>query len=132
MEIARPAGLRSGAAQAFATERLRSDHGADHVAIDVAVADAEPSEDPAGRIVDSAVDAEGQRVAGRGDLVEHRVEPVGRPADHMQDWPEHLAFEPASRIDLEGARRKKAAMPDPRRQPALVDEAALTGHPRGM
>src|SRR5207302_3020102 len=101
MEIARPAGLRPGAAQAFAAEWRRPDHGTDHVAVDITVADAEPLRDMTRGLVDSAVDAEGQRVAGRGDLVEHRIEAVGRPADHMQDRPEHLALEPAGRIDLE-------------------------------
>src|SRR5712691_2874881 len=57
MEIARPAGLRPGAAQAFAAERLRPDDGTDHVAVDIAVADADPREDVAHRVVDSAVDA---------------------------------------------------------------------------
>src|SRR5579862_4344890 len=42
MEVAWPAGLRPGAAQAFAAERLHPDDGADHVAVDIAVADPEP------------------------------------------------------------------------------------------
>ena len=35
----RPAGLGAGARQAFAAERLHADHRADHVAVDVDIAD---------------------------------------------------------------------------------------------
>ena len=41
-QIMRPAGLGAGAGQAMAAERLHADHGADHVAVDVDVADREP------------------------------------------------------------------------------------------
>ena len=53
---------------------------------------------------------EGQPIAGRGDLVEHRVEPVGGPAHDMQDRPEHLAVEPRGAVDLEGAGREEGAV----------------------
>src|SRR5712691_559908 len=129
MQVARPASLRPGAAQPLAAKRLRPDDGADHVAIDIAIADAEPAEDMAHRLADSAMDAEGQRIAGGGDLVDYRVEPIGPPAHHMQDRPEHLALEASRRIDLEGARREEAAVLGPCRQLALVKQPAVCRYP---
>ena len=84
------------------------------------------------RLVDAAVDAEGQRVAGRGDLVEHRVEPVGAPADDVQDRAEHLALEPRRAVDLEGARRKERAVLGAGRQRAAIEQPALARHPLGV
>ena len=40
LQIQRTAGFGSGARQALSAERLHADHGADHVAIDIDVADA--------------------------------------------------------------------------------------------
>ena len=61
-------------------------------------------------LVDAAVDAEGQAIAGRGDLVEDPVEPVGAPAYDMQDRAEHLACEDAHAVDLPDLRREKGAV----------------------
>src|SRR5260370_14664920 len=129
MQVTRPTSLRPGAAQPLAAKWLRPDDGADHVAIDVAVADPEPAEDMGHRLVDPAMDTERQRIAGRGDLVDYRVEPIGLPAHHMQDRPEHLAFKASRGIDLEGARREEAAVLRPCRQLALVQQPALRCHP---
>src|SRR5438128_950114 len=41
-EIMRAAGLWAGARQAMSAERLYADHGADHVAVDIDVADRQP------------------------------------------------------------------------------------------
>src|SRR5260370_35257982 len=75
VEIARAAGFGAGAGEGFAAKRLHADNGADHAAIDIAIADPEAREDVAHGLVDPAVDAEGDAVAGRGDLVEHLIEP---------------------------------------------------------
>ena len=61
-------------------KRLHADDGTYHAAVDIAGADPEAREDLAHDLVDPAVDAEGEAVAGPGDLVEHRVEPTGLPA----------------------------------------------------
>src|SRR5205085_3003937 len=132
VEIARPAGLRPGAAEPFAAKGLDANDRADRRAVDIAVADAEPPEDMAHGIVDPAVDAEGQGVAGRGDLVAYRVQPIGAPPDDMQDRAEHLALESARRVDLESARREKRAVLGAVRQLALVEETARLRHPRRM
>ena len=76
------------------------------------------------RLVDAAVDAERQAVAGRGDLVEHVVERVAAPADDMEDRPEHLARQPAEMVDLEGARREEDAVRGAGRQRQRADELA--------
>src|SRR5215208_2796083 len=85
VQVSRPARLRPGAAQALAAKRLRADNGADYIAVDVAVADPEAAQNVVHRLIDPAVNAAGQRVSGRGDLVEHRVKMADAPADHMQD-----------------------------------------------
>jgi hypothetical protein len=46
-------------------------------------------------LVDADVDAEGQAVTGRGDLVEHGIEPVGLPVHDMEDRAEPLHPEAA-------------------------------------
>ena len=119
MQVARPAGLGSGAAEPFAAKGLGADDGADHRAVDIAVADAEPRENIPHGIVDPAVDAERQRVAGGGDLVERGIEPIGAPAYDMENRAEYFAVEPAGAVDLEGARREEGA---------VLDEIAATGY----
>src|SRR5260221_14775807 len=64
VEIMRAAGLGPGARQALAAEGLHADDGADHVAVDVEVADPHPTLDRAHPLVHAAVDAEGEAVAG--------------------------------------------------------------------
>jgi hypothetical protein len=73
VQVTGAAGFGAGAGEAFAAERLHADDGADHAAIDVAVADLEAREDVAHGLVDAAVDAEGQAIAGSGDLVDARA-----------------------------------------------------------
>src|SRR6516162_10561612 len=120
VEVAWTAGFGSSARQPFAAEGLYPDDGADYVAVDVGVADSQAREDIAYGFVDPALDAEGQAVAGSGDLVEHRVEPVGAPAHDMQDRAKHLFGEPLGAVDLEDAGGEKGAVLDPGRQGALV------------
>jgi hypothetical protein len=69
VQVAGAAGFGAGAGEALAAKRLHADEGADHVAVDIAVADPKPREDVAHGFVDPVVDAEGEAVAGRGDLV---------------------------------------------------------------
>ena len=67
-QIQRAAGLRPGARQALAAERLHADHRADHVAVDVDVAGPDARGDVRDGLVDAGVQAEGQAVAGGVDL----------------------------------------------------------------
>jgi len=66
-QIMRAAGFGAGARQAMAAERLHPDHRADHVAVDVDVADLQSGNHVLDGIVDPRVNAEGQPVAGARD-----------------------------------------------------------------
>src|SRR5258708_37555388 len=101
VEIMRAAGLGPGARQALAAEGLHADDGTDHIPVDVEVADPHPALDRAHRLVDAAVDAEGEAIAGRRDLVEHLVELVAAPADDVEDGAEDFALQPVEAIDLD-------------------------------
>ena len=105
----RAAGLRAGTGEALAAEGLNADDGADHVAVDVEVADAGARRDPPHGGLDTAVDAEGQAVARRVDRIDDAVEVAGPPADDVQHGPEHLAVQQADAVDLEDVRREEGA-----------------------
>src|SRR5207248_3869895 len=132
VQIARSAGLWPGAAEPLPAKGLHPDNRTNYRAVDIAVANTGPAQDMAHGLIDPAVDAEGQGVAGRGDFVADRVEPVGAPADDVQYWAEHLAIEPAGAVDLEGAGREKGAVLGAGRQQAFVEEPALLRHAGGV
>src|SRR3546814_5050613 len=104
--------VRSGAGEALAAEGLHADHGADHVAVHVGVADRQAAVDLLHRRIDAAVHAERQAVAGAGDGVEHPVEAVGGVAHHMEHRAEDLALQHLDARDLVGRRRDEAAVLD--------------------
>lgn len=58
-EIMRAAGLRPGAGEALAAERLRTDHGADLVAVDIDVAGMNAVDEMLDAALDAGVQAEG-------------------------------------------------------------------------
>ena len=96
LQVVRPARFRSGTRKAAAAERLRANHGADHVAVHIDIAVGEPAHDALGGVVDARVDAERQAIAVRRDVIEQRVELVGAPAHDMQHRAEHfLRSDPA-------------------------------------
>src|SRR6185312_4166266 len=70
-QVVRAAGLGAGAGKALAAERLHADHRADLVAVDVAVADAGVAADVFHGVVDAAVHAQREAVAGGVDLLDH-------------------------------------------------------------
>jgi hypothetical protein len=84
------------------------------------------------RRIDAAVDAEGEAIAGRGDLVERLVEPIGRPTHDMQDRAEDLAGKAPDVVDLPRLRREEGAVRGAGRQRAAVEEAGFASGPRGM
>src|SRR5258706_10627468 len=86
----RAAGLGTGAREAFAAEGLHADHGADHVAVDVDVADARLAHDALDETFDAAVDAERKPVAGATQPLQDAVEIRLVVDADMQDRPEHL------------------------------------------
>src|SRR5260221_11244013 len=79
VEVMRTAGLGPGAREALAAEGLHPADRADHVAVDVEVADTHPAPHRAHRLVDAAVDAAGEAVPGRPDLARHLVKLVAAP-----------------------------------------------------
>src|SRR6266851_2735814 len=132
VEVVRTAGLRPRPRQTFAAEGLHADDGADHVAVDVDVADTGAAHHRPDRLVDAAMDAEGEAVAGRRDLVEYLVELVAAPAHDMENGAEDLALEPIEPVDLEGPRREEAAMRGAGRHLALKDQLRLASHAHGV
>src|SRR3546814_1471167 len=84
--------VRAGAGEALAAEGLHADHGADHVAVHVGVADRQAAVDLLHRRIDAAVHAERQAVAGAGDGIEHPVETLGAVAPPVEDRPGELAL----------------------------------------
>ena len=86
------AGLRTGAAEALATERLAFDNRADLIAIDVEIADARMLLDIVANRVDAALQAERQSIAGGIDRLDDLVELVASKADNVKDRPEILAI----------------------------------------
>ncbi len=89
----RAAGLGPGAAEAFAAEGLAFDHRADLVAVDIEIADPRMLLDIVADGVDPALQAEGQAVAGRIDLIDNLIEAVARKTDDVKDRPEILAIQ---------------------------------------
>src|SRR2546430_5708264 len=103
----RPAGLRSGAREALAAERLYPDHGADHVAVHVGVAHRQRSEHVPGDALEAAVNPERQPEAGAADRLEHLRQLPAAIARHVQDRSELLAFELIEAAQLEQLWRKE-------------------------
>src|ERR1700737_5080793 len=89
-QIMRPAGLWAGAGKPMATERLHADHRANHVAVDIDVADREGVDHALDRIVDAGVDAEGQPEACALDRLQHTLEIFGAVTHHVQDGSGHF------------------------------------------
>src|SRR5690242_15734261 len=85
VQVARAARLGAGAAEALAAERLYAHDGADHVAIDVGVADAQALGDVMHLAVDAAVHAEGEPVAGGIHRIQHVVEAIGAVMHDVED-----------------------------------------------
>src|SRR6185436_20745445 len=73
-QVVRSAGLRAGARQPFAAEGLHADHGTDHAAVDVDIADARFPYHVVDEALDAAVDAEREAVAGIAQPGEDAVE----------------------------------------------------------
>src|SRR5260370_19850966 len=74
VQVAGAAGLGAGAGEAFAAKGLHTDDGADHAAIDIAVADFDPREDVAHGLVDAAMGPSGDAITGRGGRVDDRMQ----------------------------------------------------------
>src|SRR3989454_5707462 len=101
-QVMRPAGLRAGAGEALAAEGLHSDHGADHAAVDVDVADARGAHHLVDEALDAAVDAEREAVAGVADPLQHFPQIASPVKTHMQDRAEDFGARQLIELELEG------------------------------
>ncbi len=91
----RAAGFRAGAGEAAAAEGLHAHHGADLVAVDIGVADAQARGDALLGGLDAGVDAECQAVAGGVDRIEQVIEAVGAETRDVQDGAEDFPLQGA-------------------------------------
>ena len=101
----RPTRFRAGAAEPFATERLHADDGADHVAVDVDVADVRGSGQRLRAGVDAGLDAEREPIAEGVDLRNHgfrRGERAAAPAHDLQHRAEDFVLHVRQAGDFEG------------------------------
>src|SRR5438067_12568588 len=113
LEVIRTAGLRPGAGESAAAERLRADDGADHAAIDVDIAMRKPPRDMLDDGIDAGMDAQRERVAVSRKLLEQRVDLARAPTNDVQDRPEHLLSQIFCAVEHDDRRRH---ISPPRRQ----------------
>src|SRR6185312_16739143 len=106
-QVVRTTGLGPGPRQAFATKRLHANDSADLVAVDVAIAYPRMTRDVFHRVIDAAVHAERQAIAGAVDLVDDLVQVLCLVADQVQHRPKDFAFQRRQRRNLIGAWRKE-------------------------
>jgi hypothetical protein len=116
MQIERASGLGSGTGFALAAERLDSYHCADHVAVDINVAGTCAGRDEINGLVDPAVHAERESVAGRINVPDQISQPAAGEAHDMQHRTKHLSFQFADATNLDQSRRYKNAIHANRRQ----------------
>src|SRR6185312_17452857 len=88
----------------MSAERLYADDSADHVAVDVDVADLKTLDRFLHRVVDPGMDAERQPVAGAFDCLKHPLEMLGAVTHHMQHRAENLFCQFAGVGQLEDMR----------------------------
>ena len=131
-EIERPARLRPGAGKPAPAERLHAHHRADHVAVDVDVADLHPRRDMRDRLVEARMQAEGEAVAGGVDRIDQPVQPRAAEAHDVQHRAEHLARQVGDIVKLDDRRRHEGAVRGFPRQPDLLHRAAEAAHPIDM
>src|ERR1700722_3324141 len=91
-QIQRTACLRSGAGQTPTPERLGADDSAYYVAVDIDIARPDARCDSRDCFVDPGVQAEGQAIAGRIDLVDQRIELLAVETRDMQNRAEDFAL----------------------------------------
>src|ERR1700733_10259649 len=100
-QVIRPAGLRAGAGEMGAAERLGADNRADHAAIDIDIPVNQTRNNPVDRAVDTRMNAERQRGAVGGDVVKKRIQRIGAPAHDMEDGTEDLRSQIAGPIEFD-------------------------------
>ena len=107
IQIQRAAGFRSGPRQTFAAKRLHADHGANHIAVNVQVADFGAAGDLSDGLIDAGMDAEGQTVAGGVNLLDQLIQSVTVIANHVQHRAKDLFFQLIKALELDQGRRNE-------------------------
>src|SRR5947207_1344622 len=97
----RAARLWSGAGQAFAAERLHAHDRADLIAIHIGVSGMDMIANEFRRVVDAAVHAKRETVAGGVDGFANLLQPSAGVAYDMKNGAEHLSFEHRNGFDFE-------------------------------
>src|SRR4051812_26965002 len=120
----RSAGLRAGAGQALAAERLNADDGADHAAVYIDIADAGGGHDAVDEALDAAMDAEGQAVARVAEPGEGVAELALLVDADVEDRAEHFGARKAGERKLERDRGDVIALACHRRLPDEASRAA--------
>eukprot|EP00659_Diplonema_papillatum_P018950 gene18950-biopygen19201 len=93
VQIQRAASFRASARQAFATERLHTDHGTHDVAVNVDVTGMDVVDHLGDGLVDAGVHAQGQAIAGGIDLADKLVDLFALVAHHVQHRAEDLPLQ---------------------------------------
>src|SRR5207302_4020728 len=122
------AGLGAGAGQPKAAEWLHADDRADHVAVDIDVADLNGVDDVVNSIVNPGVNAEREPVARAFDRLQHLGQPVGTVAHHVQHRTEYFFLELPGIGEFENMWRGEISF---RRRASKV-RARFLLHPRDM
>src|SRR5437762_6421146 len=100
-EVVRAAGLGPGAGQPLAAERLHAHHRADHVAVDIGIADRRALANALGARVHTGVHTHRESVSGGVDVVDYPVEVFEREPCDVKDGAEALPGNLAYRTDFE-------------------------------
>src|SRR5207302_9604435 len=100
-EVIRAAGLGPGAGKSFAAERLHAHHRADHVAVDIEIADRRALANALGARVHAGVHTHRESVSRGVDVVDHPVESLERESRDVKDGAEALPGNLAYRTDFE-------------------------------
>src|SRR5580704_18096856 len=106
----RPARLRSGARQAGSAEGLHTYDGADHIAIDVGIADRSVLEHLSPEGLQAGLHPQGQAVMARTNRLQNLHYVGGSIAHDMQDGPEFLARELRRALQLDEMRCEETAV----------------------
>ena len=110
VQVQRTTRLGAGARQPHAAKRLHADHRANHVAVDVDVAGLHFLRHLGNGLVDAAVHAKGQAIAGGVQRIEHLAQLVAAVAQHMQHRAEDFALQALDAVDLDQRRHHEMAL----------------------
>src|SRR5437868_424100 len=99
--------LRARSGQTFAAKRLGADNRADLIAVYVNISGVHPIADKLRRLINSAVDAEGQPITARIDLLAHAIEAIALKAHDVQDRSKYFALQGIHGFDAEDMGRKE-------------------------